>query len=161
MLGIIGDSCDSVVWVIAQFSGRLNKWWLNRKHRAAIPDSFDSLVDELRETSLLPNTRDDTSNAMLGITQGDMSYADHTQLFNDVLRRFRQPLTNDLQCVRFISGLANFQLQTQAKSHRSQQRCYTLPLVELNNFLNDIVIDSPYMGRAKSTTGPSATHGAG
>jgi hypothetical protein len=47
---------------------------------------------------------------MLGLTQGNLSYADNTQLFNDFLRRSRQPLTDDLSCVRFINGLANSQL---------------------------------------------------
>jgi hypothetical protein len=54
----------------------------------------------------------------------------------------RQYLTNDLQCVRLIGGLANFQFQTQAKSHQSKKRGDSLPLVELQFFFNDIVIDS-------------------
>jgi hypothetical protein len=57
--------------------------------------------------------------------------------------------------------MANFQLQTQAKSHRSQEG-YNLKLVELQNFLNDIVTDSPHvLGGAKSTDGPSTKHGGG
>jgi hypothetical protein len=36
-----------------------------------------------------------------------------------------------IQYVRFINGLASFQLQTQAMSHRSQQAGYNLPWVEL------------------------------
>jgi hypothetical protein len=117
-------------------------------------------VEELSKTSLLPNIRDDAINAMLGITQGNMSYAAYTQHINDFLRRSRQHLTYDLQCARFISGLAYFQLQTQAKSHRSQKG-YTLPLVELQNFLNDIVTYSPHLGRVKSSVCPSTTHGGG
>jgi hypothetical protein len=78
------------------------------------------LVEELRKTSLLPNIQDDAINAMLSITHGNMSYAVYTHQFNDFLRRSRQQLTADLQCVRFIHGLANFNLQTHAKSHRSQ-----------------------------------------
>jgi hypothetical protein len=123
MLGIIDDSYDAFVWVTAQFSRPMNNWWLNCKQLAAIPDSFDSLIEELRKTSWLPNIRDDAINALFGITQGDMNYA-YTKLFDDFLRRSRQPRTNDLQRVRFISGLANFQLQTQAKSHRSHKRDY-------------------------------------
>jgi hypothetical protein len=107
------------MWVIAQFSGPLNNWRLNRKHHASILDSFDSLAEELRRTSLLPNIRNDAINAMLGITQGNIRYAACTLLFNDFLRRSRQPLTDDLQCVRFISGWVDFQLRTQDKSHRS------------------------------------------
>jgi hypothetical protein len=124
MLGITIDSYDAVVWVTSQFFGPMNSLWLNRKQQAAIPDSFDSLVEELRQTSLLPNIRDDAIYAVLGVTQGNMSYAAYTKLFNDFLRRSRQHLTGDLQCVRFIRGLANSQLQAQAKSHRSQ-RGYT------------------------------------
>jgi hypothetical protein len=137
MLGITSYSYDAVVWVILlnlldpETAG-------GSTVNAAIPDSFDSLVEELRKTSLLPNIRDKAINAMLGITQGNMSYADYTRLFNDFLRRSHQPTTDDLQCVRFISGLATLQLQTQAKSYRSQKRGYTLPLVEQENFLNDI-----------------------
>jgi hypothetical protein len=110
-------------------------------------------VKELRKTSLLPNIRDDATNALLGMTQSNMSYAAYTQQFNDILRRSRQHLTNNRHCVRFISGLANFQLQTQAKSRRSQKG-YTLPLVELQNFLSDIVTDSPHLGRVKSSACP-------
>jgi hypothetical protein len=69
-----------------------------------------------------------------------MSYALCTHRFNDFLRRSCQKLTDDVQCVRFINGLANFELKTQAKSHRSQ-RGYNVQLVELPNFLNDIVND--------------------
>jgi hypothetical protein len=83
MLGISVDSYDAVTWVSAQFSGTLNNWWLNRKQQSAIPYSFDSLVEELRETSLLPNIRDDAINAMLGITQANMSYADYSRLFGE------------------------------------------------------------------------------
>jgi hypothetical protein len=70
--------------------------------------------------SMLPNIRDDAINAVLGRSQGNLSYATYDQLFNDFLPRSRQPLMDDLQCVRFINALANFQFQTQAKSHRSQ-----------------------------------------
>jgi hypothetical protein len=90
----------------------------NRKQHAAIPACFDSLVGDLRKASLLPNIQDDAIIALPGITQGNMSYAAYTQQFIDFLRRPRQHLKDDLQCVRFIGGLANFQLLTQAKSHR-------------------------------------------
>jgi hypothetical protein len=96
MQGIVDDSYNADVWVTSQFSGPLNSRWLNRKQQTTFPDSFDSLLEELRKTSLLPNIRDDAINAMLGITQGKMSYAAYTQLFNDFLRRSRQPRTNDL-----------------------------------------------------------------
>jgi hypothetical protein len=69
-------------------------------------------------------------------------------------------VTDDLQCVRLINGLASSQLQTQAKSHRSQKG-YALKLVELQNFLNDIVTDSPHLGGVRSTIGPSTTHRGG
>jgi hypothetical protein len=122
MLGINVDLYKALAWVTSQFSRPLNSWWLNRKHRAATLDSFDSLVAEIRKTSLLPNIRDDAINALLGLIQGSLSYATDTKLFNDFLRRSRQPLTDDLRCVRFVSGLAKFQLQTQAKSHHSHQK---------------------------------------
>jgi hypothetical protein len=67
---------------------------------------------EIRKTSMLPNIRDGEINAMLGLTQGNLSYATYAQMFNDFLRRSRQPLTDDLQCVRFINGLTNFHLRT-------------------------------------------------
>jgi hypothetical protein len=87
----------------------LNNWWLiNRKQQTTIPDSFDTLTEEIRKTSMLPNIRDDAINAVLGLTQGNLSYADYTQLFNDFLRGSRRHLTYDFECVRFISGLANF-----------------------------------------------------
>jgi hypothetical protein len=95
------------------------------------------VVEELRNTSLLPNIRDDVINAMLGITQDNMSYTAYIQEFNDFLRRSRQNLIHDLHCVRFISGLANLQLYTQAKPHRTHRGC-TLPLVELHDFPNDM-----------------------
>jgi hypothetical protein len=80
---------------------------------------------------------------MLNLTQRSMSYALYTQHFNDFLRRSHQKLTVEVQCVRFINGLANFELKTHAKSHRSQ-RGYNVQLVELQNFLNDVVNDSPF-----------------
>jgi hypothetical protein len=140
--------------------GPMSNRWLNRKQKAAIPASFDSLVEELRKMSLLPNIQDDAINALLGITQVNMTYDVYTQQFNDFYKRSRQNLTTDLQCVRFINGMANFQLQTQAKSHRPH-RGYNLKLVESQNFLNDVVTDSPHLGGVKSTVGPSTTHGGG
>jgi hypothetical protein len=91
MLWINADLYNVVVCATSQFFGPLNKWWLNRKQHAAIPDSFDTLVEEIRKTSMLPNIRDDALNALLGLTQGNMSYAAYTHLFNDFLRRSRQP----------------------------------------------------------------------
>jgi hypothetical protein len=41
-----------------------------------------------------------------------MSYAVYVKQFNDFLRRSRQKLTADVQCVRFINGMANFSLKT-------------------------------------------------
>jgi hypothetical protein len=89
-----------------------------------------------------------------------MSYALYTKQFNDFLRRSRQNLTADVQCVRFSNGLANFTVKNQAKSHRSQKG-YNITLVELQNFLNNVVIDSPELGGMRSTVGPSTTHGGG
>jgi hypothetical protein len=37
----------------------------------------------MRKTSLLPNIRDDAINALIGLTQGPMSYSNYTQQFND------------------------------------------------------------------------------
>jgi hypothetical protein len=116
----------------------LNGWWLNRKDQAAIPSTFDLLVAELRKTTFLPNIQDDAINALLKLTQGSTSYALYTKQYNDFLRRSRQNITADVQCVRFIKGLANFTLKNQAKSHRAQKG-YNITLVELQNFLNDVV----------------------
>jgi hypothetical protein len=84
-----------------------------------------------------------------------MSYAVYTKQYNDFLRRSRQNLTADVQCVRFINGLANSTLKNQAKSHRAR-RGYNVTLVEPQNFLNDVVTDSPELGSMRSSTGPSA-----
>jgi hypothetical protein len=119
LLGITADSYDSVIWVTSQFSGHLNGWWLNRKVQAAIPSTFDLLVVEPRKTTFLPNIQDDAINTLLNLTQDIMSYALYTRQLNDFLRRSRQNLTADVQCVRLINGLANFELKTHAKSHRS------------------------------------------
>jgi hypothetical protein len=81
--------------------------------------------------SFLPNIRDDAINAQPGLTQGSMSNASYAQLFIDFLRRSRQSLTDDLHSIRFSNGLANFLLQTLAKSHRSQQKGYNIPMVKL------------------------------
>jgi hypothetical protein len=56
----------------------------------------------------MPDIMDDAINARFGLTQGSMSYASYTHLFNDFLRRSRHPLTYDRECVRFIYGLAIF-----------------------------------------------------
>jgi hypothetical protein len=79
---------------------------------------------------MLPNKQDDATNALLSLTQGSMSYTLFTLQFNDFLRRSRQQMTANVQCVRFINSLANFELKTHTKSHRSQ-RGYNIQLVEL------------------------------
>jgi hypothetical protein len=144
---------DSVIWVTSQFSGPLNGWWLNRKNQAPIASTYDLLVEELRKTTFLPNIHDDAIKALLNLTQGSLSYVVYVKQFNDFLRRSRQNLTADVQCVRFINGLANFALKTQAKSHRLQKG-YHVTLVELQNFLNDVVTDSPELGSMRSSSGP-------
>jgi hypothetical protein len=160
LLGITADSCDKVIWVTSQFSGHVNGWWLNRKVQAAIPSTFDLLVAELRNTTFLPNIQYDAINALLNLTQGNMSYALYTKLVNDFLRRSRQNLTADVQCVRFMNGLANFALKTQAKSHRSQKG-YNVTMVELQNFTNGVVTDSPELGGMRSIAGPYTSIGGG
>jgi hypothetical protein len=146
LLGITADSYDSVIWVTSQFSGHLNGWWLNRKNQAAIPSTYDLLVAELRKTTFLPNIQDDAIKALLNLTQSNMvSNAVYIKQYNDFLRRSRQNLTSDVQCVRVINGLANSTLKNQAKSHRAQ-RGNNATLVELQNFLNDVVTDSPELG---------------
>jgi NAD dependent epimerase/dehydratase family enzyme len=86
----------------------LNGWWLNRKNQAAIPSAYDMLFAELRKTTFLPNIQDYAINALLNLTQSNvMSYTVYTKQYNDFLRRSRQNLTADVQCVRFINGLAN------------------------------------------------------
>jgi hypothetical protein len=70
---------------------------------------------------MLPNIQDDAINALLSLTQGNTSYALYTRQFNDFSRRSRQQLTVDVKCVRFINGMANFELTTHVKSYRSQR----------------------------------------
>jgi hypothetical protein len=125
-----------------------------------MPSTFNLLVAELRKTTFLLNIQDDAINALLNLTQGSTSYALYTQHFNDYLRRSRQKLTCDVQCIRFINGMANFELKTRAKSCRSQ-RDYNVQLVELQNFLNDVVSDSPRLGGMRSIAGPSTAPGGG
>jgi hypothetical protein len=62
----------------------------------------------------------------------------------------------------FVSsmGQANFELKTHAMSHRSQKG-YKIKLVKLQNFLNDVVIDSPHLGGMKSRAEPSTAPGGG
>jgi hypothetical protein len=131
MLGINVDQYKAAVWVASQFYRPLDSWWLNRRQHASIPNTSESLVIEIRKTSLLPIIRDDAINAMLVLTQGSLSYPRYTTLFNDFLRSSRQPLTDDIHCIRFINGLANFQLHTHVESHSSQGKDYNMPLVEL------------------------------
>jgi hypothetical protein len=156
MLGIAADSYDAVFWVTSQFSGLLGGWWLNRKDRPPIPSTYNELVAEIRKSTFLPNIQDDAINALLSFTQSNtMSYALFTKKYNDYLRRSRQDLTAEVQCVRFITGLANVDLQRLARSHRALQG-YQITLAELQNFLNDVVTDSPELGNARSAAGPSA-----
>jgi hypothetical protein len=84
-----------------------------------------------------------------------MSYAVYTKQYNDFLRRSRHNLTADVQCVRFINGMANSTLKNQAKSHRAH-RGYNVTLVELQSFMNDVVTDSPELGSMRSSASPSA-----
>jgi hypothetical protein len=96
------------------------------KQHKAIPDSFDSLVEELRKTSLLPNIRDDAIDAMLGITQGSISYAAYTRQLNEFLRRSRQHRADNLQCV-FTSSMDrltfNFRPEPSLIVHRGVILC--------------------------------------
>jgi hypothetical protein len=114
------------------------------------------LVAELRKTTFLPNIQGDAINALLNLTQNNMmSCVVYTKQYNDFLRRSRQNLTADVQCVRFINGSTTSTLKNQAKSHRAQKG-YNVSLVELQNFLNDVVTDSPELGSMRSSAGPSA-----
>jgi hypothetical protein len=101
---------------------------------------------------MLPIIQDDAITALIQLTHGTMSYANYNQHFNDILRlRSQQPFIDDFQCACFIESLSNFHLHTHAMSHHSQQNGYGIPLVELPN---DLVTDSPNMGRAEGA--PSA-----
>jgi hypothetical protein len=82
MLRINADSWNAVMWVTSTFSRPLNILWLNRKQHVSIPDTFDALVADIRKTSLLPNIRDNSLNALLGLKEGTLSYATSTQMFN-------------------------------------------------------------------------------
>ena len=156
MLGITADSYDAVFWVTSQFAGLLGGWWLNRKDRPPIPSTYNELVEEIRKSTFLPNIQDDAITALLSFTQSNtMSYALYAKKYNDYLRRSRQDLTAEVQCVRFINGLASDALKKLAKSHRAQLG-YRTTLVELQNFLNNVVTDSPELGNARSVAGPSA-----
>jgi hypothetical protein len=55
MMGINLDTYNALVWVKSQFSGPLSSWHLDRKTQAAILDTFDSFITEIRKTSLLRN----------------------------------------------------------------------------------------------------------
>jgi hypothetical protein len=90
MHGINADSYNVAVWVTSHLSKTLNNWWLNRKQLVAIPNSFDSLVAEIRRTFMLPNILNDAMSAMLGLTQGFTSYTNYTQVLN-VLSRWNVP----------------------------------------------------------------------
>jgi hypothetical protein len=55
MLGSNADSRNIGMRVTSQFCGPLSRWWLNRKQHASIPNTFDSLVIEIRKMSVMPN----------------------------------------------------------------------------------------------------------
>jgi hypothetical protein len=76
--------------------------------------SYDTLVTETRKTSLLPNIRDDASSALFGFTQGFVSYASYTQLFNDFSPEVSTASYGHLTVLSLHYGMANFQLHTQA-----------------------------------------------
>jgi hypothetical protein len=107
MLRINPDTHNVVVWVTYQFSGPLNSWWLTVTH-AAIPNTSDPFVAEIRKTSLLPNIRNDEITDMLLLTQGSRTYAVYTRQFDDFLQRSRHLFSDVVQCVTFIKGLSNF-----------------------------------------------------
>jgi hypothetical protein len=97
-------------FVFKSYMGMNKKALRQQPHRATTVN----VVNDFYFNFNLPSLPDDAINAVLGLTQGSLSYS----LFNYFLRRSRQFFTDDLQCVRFINGLANFQLQTPAKSDR-------------------------------------------
>jgi hypothetical protein len=76
--------------------------------------------------------KNDSIMDLLLLMQGSLTYAACNQQFNDFLRRSRQQFSDEFQCVTFIKGMSYFELQTQVKSHRSQQKDNNMPLAELH-----------------------------
>jgi hypothetical protein len=68
MLGIKPDWYNVVVGVTYQFSGPLKIWLLDSKRKTTILGTFDSLVIEIRNTSLTPNIRDEAITIAIQLT---------------------------------------------------------------------------------------------
>jgi hypothetical protein len=79
-------------------------WRLNHKTQGLLSDTLETSVSEIRKMSLLPDIRDDAIKSLIDVSQGLISNVEYTAQFSDfLLRRSRQPLTGNSQCVRFIS----------------------------------------------------------
>jgi ribosomal silencing factor RsfS len=62
-------------------------------------------------------------------------------------------------CNRFITSLANATLKTHAMSHKANAFSH-LTIVELQNFLNRLVVYSPHSGRHESSLDDNTGNGA-
>jgi hypothetical protein len=57
-------------------------------------------------------------------------------------------MSDDVLCHRFITGMANITMRMHAMSPRTKS-VTPFTTVELQNFLNRLVVDSPHFGRAQ------------
>jgi hypothetical protein len=65
-------------------------------------------------------------------------------IFNDVERRSKTDMKDDVMCNRFATGLANVIVMTQAMSHRAKL-VTPLTIIESQNFLSRLVVDSLHL----------------
>jgi hypothetical protein len=81
-------------------------------------------------------------------------------VFSDFERRSKGDINDDVLCNRCIIGIANVTLVTHAMLHRVKS-VTPLTIVELQNFIKCLVLDSPHLGRDDKPHDDTAGNGVG
>jgi hypothetical protein len=94
--------------------------------------------------------------------QVNTTFQEYSWMFNDFERRSKAVDMNDdvLGKYNIVNGTANVTLMTHAMPHRAKSAT-PLISVELQNYLNRLVVDSPHLGRADSCRDGIDGNGAG
>jgi hypothetical protein len=90
------------------------------------------------------------------LTQVDKTFQESTNFE----RRSTTVINDDVMCICFMNGLGNAILWIHAMSHRAKLVTHLI-MVELQKFLNRMVVDSPHMGRAVQSQDDTAGNGDG
>jgi hypothetical protein len=88
---------------------------------------------------------------MIGLTQGSLIYADYTSNSTIFLGGLDNLLRLSSNAFASSMDWRIFSFRLMLSLFPPQEKGYNMPLVKLQKFINDVVIDSPHiMGRARN-----------